>query len=125
MSNFRLISAAVLLALAAACAPPPKPLPPAQALDAKERDAVDALHLRTKYKDAIMGDDVKGTTLILFVDRNNVESMDEPVEDAMIDDTLTHWKTIWSAHHPHRHAKLHVSVRDYYGNELSTRSATV
>ena len=126
MSNFRLIAAAVLLALAAACASPAKPhFSMGQAIDEKERNSVDALNFRAKYKDAVMGDDVKGTTLILYVDRSNVESMDEPVEDAMIDDVLAHWKPIWSANHRGKHAKLHVSVRDYYGSELSSRSATV
>ncbi|HET7812736.1 MAG TPA: hypothetical protein VFL13_00025 [Candidatus Baltobacteraceae bacterium] len=125
MSNFRLAPAAVLLVLATACAPPPKPLSPTQAIEAKELAAVDALHLRTKYKDIVMGDDVKGTTLVVYADRNNVDSMDEQAEDAMVGDTLVRWKAIWSANHPHKHAKLVVSVRDFYASQIVAQSTQV
>jgi hypothetical protein len=57
-------------------------------------------------------------TLVLFVDVNNLDSMDEPAEDAMKADALARWKSIWSAAHPGKHAKVTVVLRDYFGNEV-------
>lgn len=118
---------AVFLACAAlaACAPAPKPPTAAEALKARETAAVDRLKLREHYKDAVLGYDVNGTTLNLYVDRNTVESMDEQSEDAMLAAILNDWTSIWKSTHRGRHARLHLSARDYYGNELSTKSAAV
>lgn len=111
--------------LLAACNAAPAPKSPAQGAAAREQASVDALHLKTRFKDVVMGTEVNGATLVLYADENNLESMDVPVEDAMIGQTLGHWKRIWLAAHPGRHATLRVSVRDYYGKELTGNSAKV
>jgi hypothetical protein len=85
---------------------------------AREQQAVDALNLKQRYKDIVMGSEVKGTTLVVYIDVNNLYSMDESSEDALRSQTLAQWKRIWSAAHPKQHKLLRVSFRDYYGNEV-------
>lgn len=81
--------------------------------------------LKTRYKDVIMGTDAEGQTLAIYVDVENLDSMDEPAEDAMKADALARWKRVWRAHNRGKHGNLRVVLRDYYGNELSTESARV
>ena len=72
-----------------------------------------------------MGTDVKDRTLLVFVDMNNMSSMDETAEAAMKAQALALWAQVWSKAHPHRHAALRLSVRDYYGREVYTAAAHV
>jgi hypothetical protein len=81
-----------------------------------------AAALKSRYKNVITGTDVKGETLVIYVDVNELYSMDEPAEDAMKAEALARWKRIWSASHPGKHAKLNVVLRDYYGNEVFTEA---
>jgi hypothetical protein len=92
---------------------------------AREVKAVDALDLKKRYKDVVMGTDVKGSTLVIYVDVNNLYSMDETAEDALRSQTLDQWKRIWAAAHPRKHATLRLSLRDYYGNEVTGDTAAV
>jgi predicted small lipoprotein YifL len=109
-------AAAVLSTALAACSTTAQLTKPDDAITAKEQEQVAAL--KPRYKDVVTGTDVKGTMLIVFVDVNNLDSMDEPAEDAMKADTLARWKRIWGAAHPGKHAKLTVILRDYFGNEV-------
>ena len=104
----------------AACSPP---APKVNPVIAKEQNAV--APLKRQYKDVITGVEVKDRTLIVYVDPNAMISMDEDAEAAMKADALERWKAAWSSTHPHRHATLRLSVRDYFGRALSTSSATV
>lgn len=72
-----------------------------------------------------MGTEVKGEILVLYIDVNNLYSMDESAEDALRSQTLDQWKRIWIGAHPSTHMKLRVSLRDYYGNEVTGESARV
>jgi hypothetical protein len=90
---------------------------------AQEQSAVASL--KTKYKDVVQGTDVKGNTLLVYVDVDNMYSMDEDAEDAMKADALNRWKAVWTKAHPHKHATLHLSMRDYYGKEVYASSAKV
>ena len=92
---------------------------------AREQKAVDTLQLKQRYKDVVMGSEVKGGTLVLYVDVNNLYSMDEQAEDTMRSGTLDRWKAIWSAAHPKKHMQVRLSLRDYYGNELTSNTAHV
>lgn len=121
MSIFRTGAALCAAALLASCTQPPAR--PSNGALAREERAVDALGLKRHYQDVVMGTDIKGTTLILYVDENNLQSMDEPVEDAMIDQTLAQWKNAWRAAHPHKHATVRLSLRNYYGTEILGKSA--
>jgi hypothetical protein len=94
-------------------------------LVAREQRAVDAMHLKQQYKDVVMGSEVKGQTLVLYVDVNNLYSMDEDSEGAMRTDTLARWKHIWQTAHPHKRGTLRLSLRDYYGNEVTGDTARV
>jgi hypothetical protein len=91
----------------------------------REQIAVDELNLKQHYKDIVMGTEVKGQTLVVYVDVDNLYSMDESSEDALRAQTLRQWTRIWSASHPHKHTLLRLSLRDYYGNEVTGDSARI
>ena len=78
--------------------------------------------LKTRYKDVVTGTDVQNRTLVVYVDVNQMYSMDEDSEAAMKAQELSEWKRVWSAAHPHQHAVLHLSLRDYYGKEIYASS---
>src|SRR5579884_1286319 len=110
---------AIACALAACSAPAPRVNP----VIVKEQAAV--APLKSKYKDVITGLDVKDRTLIMYVEPNAMSSMDEDAEAAMKADALHRWEKAWTSAHPHQHGKLSLSVRDYFGRALSTRSVNV
>jgi outer membrane murein-binding lipoprotein Lpp len=120
-------AAIVVTALVAGCSSPTsqRNRGSTDATTRSEQRAVDALNLKNRYKDVVMGTDVKGSTLVLYVDVNNLYSMDESSEDALKSQTLTHWKRIWVAAHPNKHVKLRLSVCDYYGNEVTAQDVKV
>lgn len=122
MSSVRTVSAIAAFAFAlAACSQGAQPrVDPAIA---REQSA--AASIKTQYKDVILGTDVKDRTLTVYVDVNNLYSMDEDSELTMKAAVLARWKRAWSAAHPHKHATLHLSMRDYYGKEIYTASARV
>lgn len=121
MSTLRSIGAiAAFGCVLAACS---SPAPSVNPVIAKEQSAV--APLKTKYKDVVTGLDVKGSTLVLYVEPNAMMSMDEDTEDAMKADALARWKKAWSSAHPHQHATVRLSVRDYFGRELSSYTATI
>lgn len=122
MSRLRtvFVIAACVCALAACTQSSPQTLDPTVA---REEDA--AATLKSQYKDVILGTDISGDTLVVYVDVNNLYSMDEDAEAAMKADALKRWKHIWSESHPHKHAKVHLSMRDYYGKEIYASSANV
>jgi hypothetical protein len=111
-----LVAVAVFSAALSACSTTQKLRASDDPITVKEQQQVAAL--KPRYKDVIMGTDVKGETLVIYVDVNAMYSMDEPAEDAMKADALARWKRIWSAAHPGKHAKLSVVLRDYFGNEV-------
>jgi hypothetical protein len=111
---------AVIVCVLAACAAPAPRVNPTLA---KEQAAV--APLKVKYKDVVTGVEVKGRTLVLYVEPNAMYSMDEDAEAAMKIDALSRWKKAWSGAHPHEHATLRLSVRDYFGRELYTSSTAV
>jgi hypothetical protein len=113
---------AVLCCVLAACAPT-APTASGDPVLAKEQHA--AASLKARYKDVILGTDVKGRTLTVYVDVDNMYSMDEDAEAAMKADALSRWKSIWSQAHPHKHGVLRLSMRDYYGKEVYSSSANV
>lgn len=90
---------------------------------AREQQAVGVL--KTRYKDVITGTDVHGRTLTVYVDVENMYSMDEQSEADMKAQALAKWRKVWSAEHPRAHATLRLSLRDYYGKEIYSGSARV
>jgi hypothetical protein len=113
----------VLAAAACALTACSAPAPHVNSLIAKEQAAV--APLKSKYKDVITGLDVKDRTLIMYVEPNAMSSMDEDAEAAMKADALHRWQKAWTGAHPHQHGKLSLSVRDYFGREISTQSVNV
>lgn len=94
-----------------------------EALAARENQAL--APFKAKYKPVITGIDVKGATLDLFVDADQLNSMDEPVEDYMKTEALQRWQALWKSNHPGKHATLRVRLRDYFGEEVFSESAKV
>lgn len=128
MSILRIAFTAVLLAalpalLFAGCEPARPAANAASPQTVQEQRAVDALGLKTRYKDVVTGTDIKGNTLLLYVDVENLNSMDEQGENAMRSSTLAQWVRIWRSAHPHKHGKLRLSLRDYYGTETAADTA--
>ena len=91
----------------------------------EDREQHQVAVLKSEYKDVVMGTDVKGRTLSMFVDMNNMSSMDESAEADMKTQALALWARVWSKAHPHAHAALRLSVRDYCGREVYSATAHV
>lgn len=106
-------------ALAGCSSPKPRVSP----VLSQEQSAVAVL--KTKYKGVVLGTDVQHRTLVLYVDVNDMYSMDEDAEAAMKADALERWKSIWAKAHPHAHGSVQLSLRDYYGKEIYRKSAAV
>jgi len=121
MTIFRSAALCFCIATLAACTSAPQK-PPGDPVAASEKAALDRLNLRERDSGTVLGWDVKGNTLILYVNADSIESMDVPKEDVMVDQWLAQWKSIWRSSHPHGHATLRMSVRDYYGNVLFNRT---
>jgi hypothetical protein len=117
------VALAAVCAALQACSTTEKLRATTDPITVKEQQQANAL--KPRYKDVITGTDVKGQTLTVFVDVNNLQSMDEPAEDQLKADVLANWKKIWSAAHPGKHAKLTVVLRDYFGNEVFTETTRV
>ena len=120
--TFVCAAALALLALLPACSAP-SDTGNADTVTAREQRSADVL--KTRYKDVVTGTDVQGNTLAVFVDVNNMYSMDEQAEIDMKADALAQWKRIWSASHHGKHATLRLSMRDYYGKEVYAASTRV
>jgi hypothetical protein len=118
MKASRLLLAAALLA---GCSPAPQSA--GDALAARENQAL--APLKAQYKPVIAGIDAKGTTLDLFVDADQLNSMDESVEDQMKAQALQRWRALWKADHPGKRATLRVRLRNYFGEEIFSESAKV
>lgn len=116
-----LLTAALGLTLLCGCTQPAA----APADPAASRELKAMSYLKATYKDVVTGTDVKGSTLLVYVDVNNLQSMDEQAEDQLEATALQRWKTAWSAAHPHEHGTVRLSLRDYYGTEVYHSSAKV
>ena len=125
MTTFRAALICAAVALFAGCAAQQAPkLTPAQQIQAREMHALDALHLRTKYHDVVTGWDIKGNTLVVYANRDEVLSMDEYSEDALAQQLLQNWTQIWQANHRGKSAKLMLKLDDFYGAEIMHLSGT-
>lgn len=111
-----------MLVLIAGCS---QPAPPGAADVTKSREEASLASLKSQYKPVITGIDVKGATLDVFVDNDQLISMDEPAEDQLKSQALARWKKIWVADHRGQHATLHVRLRNYYGETVFSESAKV
>ena len=119
MKASRVLLVAALLAGCSQSAPPSA----GDALAARENQAL--APLKAAYKPAITGIDAKGTTLDLFVNADQLDSMDEPVEDQMKVQALRRWKSVWKGDHPGKHATLRVRLRNYFGEEVFSESTKI
>ena len=118
-SAIALAAALALPVILTACSSPINQSPN-DAVTARELQAVS--DLKTRYKDVVTGTEVQGRTLVVYIDVDNMYSMDEDAEAAMKAQELVEWKRVWSAAHPHQHAVLHLTLRDYYGKEIYASS---
>ena len=117
-----LAAVTALAALLGACSAP-RTTSGADTVASREQQAVS--DLKTRYKDVVSGTDVQNNTLVVYVNVDNLYSMDEQSEADMKAQALSEWKRVWSAANPHRHALLHLSMRDYYGKEIFSASTRI
>ncbi|MFN2450122.1 MAG: hypothetical protein ABR508_10125 [Candidatus Baltobacteraceae bacterium] len=125
MSIFRLTAAGLCLSVLAACAAPVHPQAAGDSAARAEQAAVDNLHLKKRFDGVVSGAEVQRTTLVLYVNQDTLQSMDDAAEEAMIAQTLAQWKSIWRKAHAPAHARVTLSVRNYYGTELTAKSGNV
>lgn len=90
-----------------------------------DRESQSAGALKKQYVGVIMGNDVKGSTLMLYIDVNGMNQMDEDAEIAMKQHALAFWKKTWSKDHPHKRGTVTVILRDFTGNEVYREKASV
>ncbi len=114
---------ALLAVLLLAGCSQPAPQSGADAIAAREDTALQPL--KAQYKPVINGIDVKGTTLDIFVDADQFNSMDDALQVQMKAQVLKRWSAAWKSNHPGRHATLRVRLRNYFGEELFSESAKV
>ena len=91
---------------------------------AKAREEAAIAPLKAKYSPVIQGIDAGGTRLDVFVDNDQLLSMDETAEDQLKADLLSQWRAAWKAGHPGKHAKLTVRLRNYYGETVFTETTS-
>lgn len=90
-----------------------------------ERESQRADALKGHYTGVIMGNDVKGTTLTLYIDVNGMNGMDEDAEIAMKRYALAFWKKTWMQDHPRAHGALTLVLRDFTGGEVYRKKVSV
>lgn len=79
-----------------------------------------------RYKpQAVMGFDIKGTTLMLSVDAEGWSQLDEATETGLKDSVLSKWARVWGKYHPRQHATLRLLVQNYYGQEITSQTRHV
>ena len=88
-----------------------------------DRESQAANAFKSRYAGVIMGNDVKGTVLTLYIDVNGMNRMDEDAEIAMKQRALAFWKSRWSSDHPHKRAVVTVILRDFTGGEVYREKA--
>ncbi|MDQ6823457.1 MAG: hypothetical protein M3Z07_03045 [Candidatus Eremiobacteraeota bacterium] len=115
----RLTFALAALLFCAACAEQHATATPA------ERESQRADALEKQYAGVIMGSEVKGTTLTLYIDVNGMNGMDEDAEIAMKRNALGFWKKTWSQDHPRAHSTLTLLLRDFTGSEVYRKRVSV
>lgn len=110
---------ALLLALAAACAPQPTPQ---QQIDAQETAAL--APLKTQYPDIVVAFDMKGPTqLDISIDANGYISTGDNDVDKFKALAIRDWRSAWIAAHPHEHATLTLRLVDFMGRTWATEHA--
>lgn len=115
------LCALALTAALCACSQPAAP--PAHPAADRETKAFDSF--KGQYKDVITGVNAAGTTLDVFVNLDQMDSMDEDAENMMKAQALQRWRNVWKANHPGKHATLRVRLRDYYGEVQFTETSRV
>jgi hypothetical protein len=118
MAGLRFFAHAMVATLAVACSSP----------SAQERmndaELAAVAPLRTQYSGVVMGFDIRPpTTLIVSLDLQSYFDMDDDAVAAMQRNVLRHWRSAWSAAHPHAHAVLHVRFIDFIGRKVAELSS--
>ncbi|MDQ6932389.1 MAG: hypothetical protein M3160_04340 [Candidatus Eremiobacteraeota bacterium] len=113
----RLLCAAVSLWTMYGCSSPSQQKATTQAQE------VSAVERATwKYHRTIKGITVKGETLMVSVDDHDWDALDADVQDAIRDSALSAWAKTWREHHPHRKARLRISIMGYFADQLGGAS---
>jgi hypothetical protein len=106
-----------LVMLVGACSSPA----PQQRAEAAE--LANLASLKQQYPEVVMGFDIQPeNTLVVSLDLQHYIEMDDDVVAAMKRNSLSRWRSAWSAAHPHVHALLHVRFIDFIGRKVAEES---
>lgn len=120
MNGLRLVRAAALAALVAACSAP------SQKAHSTDAEIAAMMPLKRQYSDVVMGFDVHPpTTLIVSVDLQQYIETDDETIAAIRRDALARWRAAWTEAHPHQHGVLYVRFIDFIGRKVATESTKV
>lgn len=120
MNDLRLVRAAAVAALVAACSAP------SQTHQSTDAEIAAMMPLKQQYSDVVMGFDVHPqTTLIVSVDLQQYIETDDETIAAIRRSALARWRAAWVAAHPHQHAALRVRFIDFIGRKVATESTKV
>ncbi|HEV2260842.1 MAG TPA: hypothetical protein VGR69_00940 [Candidatus Rubrimentiphilum sp.] len=81
--------------------------------------------LKQHYSDVIQGMDAGGKTLDIFVNEDQLNSIDPSVEDQFKAEALRRWRTVWQNANPGKRATVRIRLRKYFGQTLFSESANV
>jgi hypothetical protein len=120
MTTSRRFSCALFLAIAACSAAPTAQ----QRIESAELKKLAAV--KVKYQGVIAGYDIHGPSIDVSLDEQTmIDRLDENSQAAMNDDVTAHWRSIWGATHPGKHAQLTVRFINFRGVLLAKEHATV
>ncbi|HLX26598.1 MAG TPA: hypothetical protein VKR05_06360 [Candidatus Cybelea sp.] len=120
MNDLRLVRAAALAVLVAACSAP------SQTRQSNDAEIAAMMPLKRQYSDVVMGFDVHPqTTLIVSVDLQQYIETDDETIAAIRRSALARWRAAWVAAHPRQHAVLQVRFIDFIGRKVATESTKV
>jgi len=117
-------TAAIALALLAACSPAPSA---SEAAAQREIAHMAPMKTNPAYSTTVTGFDVSGSgrRVDVSIDLNQYESIDDDAVDALKAEALRRWKEAWLAENEGKHATLAVRFLNYFGKPFLTENAKV
>lgn len=90
-----------------------------------DREVAALQPLKKHYADVIQGMAASGKTLDIFVNEDELNTIDPSVEDQMKTEAMRRWSAVWKASNPGTHGIVRFRLRNYFGQTLFTESAKV
>ena len=123
VKSYQWLSAIALACSLCACASPQHHT--AASISDRESAAVSPTIEHYKKDGPVTGFDVKGESLIVFIDSEKYSELDDDVESSMKSTLLNTWGRVWQTNHKGHAAVLHVVFQNYYGQVVDTLTKRV